>query len=98
MGVIYNPGNLVPTGPSDSRPSTRMTGVKPSEDRAQLATVSLAAQAAQINRTDPPRFQAILSDAMRKLKVACLSGMADRSQQLAEASDAGTLSGSAGNT
>ena len=107
MGVISNLGNLVPADLPESRPSARKAGAKPGEDQAQLATVPLSAQVEQIHGTDPSNFQAVLSDAIHKLKVAAadssdpaetayLLAIADRFQQLAEANNAGTFSGSAG--
>ena len=109
MGPIQHLGNLVATGPSDSSPAPRKPGVQPVGDQAQLATVPLSAQVDQIHRTDPSSFQAVLSDAIRKLRVAAagssdpaeaafLSGLADRFQRLSETSNTGAPPVPAGNS
>jgi hypothetical protein len=108
MGPIHNLDNLVVTGPSESGHSGRKAGVPTGEDQAQLATVPLSAQVEQIHATDASSFQAVLNDAIHKLRVAAsetldpaesgyLSGMANRFQQLAEASNEGNLSSPVGN-
>jgi hypothetical protein len=109
MGPINNLGNLAAPGPSDTGSSGRKADVPRGEDQAQLATVPLSAQVQEIHRTDPSSFQAVLSDAIRKLRAAAaessdpaeaayLSGLANGFQRLVEANSASTQINSAGNT
>ncbi len=50
--------------------SPKRKDVQVPEDQVQLATVPLLAQVEEIQKTDTSSFQAVLSDAIRKLRVA----------------------------
>jgi hypothetical protein len=103
MGSIHDLGNLTAIGLSDFSSSARKTSVQPGDDQVQLATVPLAAQVEQLQRTDASSLQAVLSDAIRKLRSAAsessdpveagyLSDLANRFQWLEEAGNADALS------
>jgi len=105
MGPIHNFGDQTTVGPSDSSFPTRKANVQPTEDQAQLAAVPLSAQLEQLQKTDAPRFQAVLSDAVRELRAAAstssdpveaayLSDLANRFQWLEESGNAGAPSNS----
>jgi hypothetical protein len=100
MGSIHNLGSPADNGLAESITSPRKGKVQPGEDQVQLATVPLSAEVEQIQSKDPSSFQAVMADAIHKLRVAAsessnpieaafLSQLANRFQALEEAGNGG---------
>jgi hypothetical protein len=110
MGSINSLGDMAFIGPSDSRfspPPKHIPPVPPVEDQVQIATVPSVAQVEQLQSTRPSSFQAVLGDAILKLRaaafqsndpmeIAYLSGIADRFQRMEQAGEGNAPSGSQG--
>jgi hypothetical protein len=78
-----------------SAPTKHVPPVPPMEDQVQIAAVPSSVQVEQLESTSPSSFQAVIADAIVKLRaaaldsadpaeVAYLSGLADRFQRLEE--------------
>jgi hypothetical protein len=102
MGSINNFGDVTFAGPWASSFSATATHIQPvpaAEDQVQIATIPPTAEVEQLQTTNPSSFEAVVGDAIHKLRAAALrstdpleaaylSGLADRFQQLEEAGDA----------
>jgi hypothetical protein len=107
--AINNLGDVTFTSqpdPSFSASATRSIPVPPLEDQVQISTIPSTAQVELVQITNPSSFQAVVGEAIQKLRTAAsrstdpvetayLSGLADRFQRLEEAGYASASTGPA---
>jgi hypothetical protein len=102
MGSINNLDDVTFSGPltaTFSAPTARIPPAPPVEDQVQIASIPTTAEVERLQTMNPSSFQAVVGDAIQKLRAAALrstdpleavylSGLADRFQRLEEAGEA----------